>query len=142
MLVLSLCGVALFASPAAVSAAMAPGGPAPRSAPLKALGGLERGQWELRERGARGQEAPVRRVCVGDPNQLVQVRHGGAQCRRFVVSDSSQEAVVTYQCDGAGNGRTDIRVETPRLVQIRAQGVADSAPYSVALEGRKVGDCR
>jgi hypothetical protein len=50
--------------------------------------------------------------------------------------------VVSYQCIGAGKGRTDIRVETPRLVQIDAQGIADGAPFALSLEGRRTGDCR
>lgn len=123
------------------TAAMAPRGAAPKSGSLKALGSLEQGQWELRERDSRGHDKPVRKLCVGDTNQLVQVRHHGAHCQRFVVRDGASQAVVTYQCNGKGNGRTDIRVETPRLVQIDAQGVEDSAPFAVSLEARKIGAC-
>jgi hypothetical protein len=32
-------------------------------------------------------------------------------------------------------------VETPRLVQIQSQGVADSAPFSFTIEARRTGDC-
>jgi hypothetical protein len=122
-------------------AAMAPAGPAPAAprAGLMALGGLERGQWELREKGSH---VPPRRICIGDPAQLLQVQHPGASCRRFVVMDAANHAIVTYQCTDTGAGRTDLRVETPRLVQIDAQGVADSAPFSIALEGRKTGECK
>jgi hypothetical protein len=121
-------------------AAMAPGGVAPvRAGGLKALSGLETGQWELRDRGSH---APARRICLGDPAQLLQIQHPGANCRRFVVSDDAEHAVVTYQCNDAGNGRTDLRVETSRLVQINAQGVADSAPFVLSLEGRRTGECR
>ncbi len=121
--------------------ALSPGGAAPATGRMTALRHLENGEWELRERGGRPQAAP-RRVCVGDPVQLLQVQHGNGGCRRFVVADTNNHAVVTYQCNGRGNGRTDIRVETPRLIQIDSQGVADGAPFAVSLEGRRTGDCR
>lgn len=117
--------------------AMSPGG----GGNMAALRQLEKGQWELRERGVKQPAAP-RRVCVGDPGQLLQVQHGDGGCSRFVVADTNDHAVVTYQCNGRGNGRTDIRVETPRLIQIDSQGVADGAPFAVSLEGRRTGDCR
>lgn len=120
-------------------AAMAPGGQPPaRKGGLQALSGIERGTWELRERGTR---SVPRRICIGDPAQLIQVQHPGANCRRFVVTDAANHAVVTYQCTDQGTGRTDLRVETPRLVQINAQGVADSAPFSLSLEARRTGEC-
>lgn len=120
-------------------AAMAPGGQVSARGPLLALKGLEHGQWELRERGSAG---PARRICVGDPIQLLQPQHPGGQCRRFVVTDAQNRAVVTYQCSDAGSGRTDLRVETSRLVQIDAQGVADSEPFAVMYEARRTGECR
>ncbi|MBB6123761.1 DUF3617 domain-containing protein [Sphingobium subterraneum] len=122
-------------------AAMAPGGSAPKAAGMLALHGLEKGQWELRERGRTPPERQPRKVCVGDPAQLMQVGHPRASCSRFVVADEASRAAVTYQCNGAGSGRTDLRVETSRLVQIDAQGVANGAPFSLALEGRRVGNC-
>ncbi len=108
--------------------------------PLMALAGLERGLWELRERDVRG--APATRQCVRYPSQLVQARHPGARCRYFVIADRPGRAILSYQCENAGTGRTDLRVETPRLVQIESQGIAEGAPFSVSLEGRRVGDCR
>lgn len=118
---------------------MTSGGAAPALAGgLQALRGIERGQWELRERGAN---TVPRRICVEDPAQLLQVQHPGAACRRFVVMDAARRVVITYQCVDHGAGRTDLRVETSRLVQINAQGISDSAPFSMSLEGRRVGDC-
>ncbi|OYW83217.1 MAG: hypothetical protein B7Z20_12880, partial [Sphingobium sp. 32-64-5] len=64
-----------------------------------------------------------------------------AGCEQFVVTDTAEHAVVTYQCRANGTGRTDLRVETPRLVQVYAQGIADGAPFSEALEGRHIGPC-
>lgn len=106
---------------------------------LLALQSLEPGEWELR---GRGDGAETRKLCVSDPRQLLQIRHAGASCRSFVVSDDSHAAVVTYDCAAAGNGRTDLRVETARLVQINAQGVADGAPFVFIAEGRRIGACR
>lgn len=103
-----------------------------------ALQALEPGEWELR---GRGEGAELRKLCVTDLRQLLQVRHGKALCRSFVVSDAPHDMSVTYDCAAAGNGRTDLRVETSRLVQIRSQGVADGAPFAFAAEGRRVGAC-
>lgn len=115
--------------------AMAQPARAPR---LAALHALEPGLWELKTRGEGGE---YRRICLGDPRQLLQVRHGRSMCRRFVVADAADHLVVTYDCAAAGNGRTDLRVETRRLVQIHSQGVADGAPFSFAMEGRRIGAC-
>lgn len=115
------------------SGATAAGVPAPQ-----ALQGLEAGEWELR---GRGEGAETRKLCISDLRQLLQVRHGRALCRSFTVSDSAHAVSVTYDCAAAGNGRTDLRVETTRLVQIRSQGIADGAPFAFAAEGRRVGAC-
>jgi len=122
------------------TAAMTSGGRSPAPPSITALRQVQKGQWELRDREA-DRSAKPRRLCVSDPSQLLQVNHGDTQCSRFVVADTSDHAVVTYQCDGRGKGRTDLRVETPRLVQIQSQGVVDGAPYSVSLEARRTGDC-
>lgn len=127
------------ARPAQTPPAPATATPAPPAAPLAGLNTLEHGDWELKLRSEKGE---VRHVCVGDPRLLLQVRHGASSCSRFVVSDSAEHVVVTYDCAGAGNGRTDLRIETSRLVQIQSQGIADSAPFSMTLEGRRVGACK
>lgn len=115
----------------------------PGPPPLMALAGLERGLWELRERGVRSQDGgAAERICVRHPSQLMQMRHRDAKCRYFVIADQPSRAVITYQCEGSGTGRTDLRIETSRLVQIEAQGVDDGAPFVMLLEGRRVGDCR
>ncbi|WP_336974279.1 hypothetical protein [Sphingobium aromaticiconvertens] len=121
---------------AMMMAAMAGAEPTP---PMKALHQLEPGQWELRERGA-GSE--VRRLCVSDLEQLLQFRHGRASCKRFIVTDTPRELVVTYDCGVSGSGRTALRTETSRLAQIQAQGIADGAPFEMAVEARRVGICR
>jgi len=119
---------------------MSPNGKPP-AASMTALRQLEKGQWELRDRGARRDDPPRQRICVGDPSQLLRAGHSGQGCDQFVVADQADRAVVTYQCRGKGNRRTDLRVETPRLVQIQSQGVTDGAPFAEQLEARRIGDC-
>ncbi|MET0365119.1 MAG: hypothetical protein ABW169_10735 [Sphingobium sp.] len=103
-----------------------------------ALAGLEPGQWDLRSRDAS--EPPVR-ICIRDGLSLVQIKHQGQNCRQFVVEDTNERASITYSCPRTGHGRTVVRVETPRLVQIDSQGVVDGFPFALDLEGRKVGAC-
>lgn len=113
---------------------------APAQAPmLPALEGLEKGLWEVR---MRGPAAPGFNVCLGDPRQLIQLRHSGLACRRFVIDDKPNEVTVHYVCPGAGYGRTRIRIETDHLVQIHTQGIAASAPFSFVGEGRLKGACK
>ena len=133
-----LCALSILAAATAAGAASVPV-PAPPPALPSALQALETGEWELRE---RGDGSEVRKLCVTDLRQLLHIRHGKAQCRSFIGSDAPHDMSVTYDCAAAGNGRTDLRVETPRLVQIRSQGIADGAPFAFAAEGRRVGACK
>ena len=48
---------------------------------------------------------------------------------------------VNYTCPGIGRGRTTIRVETPRLVQIDSQGLDRGAPFALRAEARRIGPC-
>ncbi|HEX7782606.1 MAG TPA: hypothetical protein VF509_07345 [Sphingobium sp.] len=105
---------------------------------IAGLNSLESGNWELRSREPGG---AVRHMCLSDMRQLLQIRHAGRSCSRFVVTDTATQVVVTYDCAAAGNGRTALRIETPRLVQIQSQGIADSAPFDFAMEGRRIGAC-
>jgi hypothetical protein len=123
-------GVAGFVLPGTMGSAQNP-----ESYP--ALEMLQPGQWELREAGG----SAVRSICIGDPKLLLQVRHGSAACSRFVISNDPRSATVAYNCPGSGNGRTTVRAETSRLVQIETQGVADRSPFVLQYEGRRVGSC-
>lgn len=130
-LILAMAGAVLAFPVVAVLAAQPP--------ELEALSGLEQGEWELKEHG--GASAP-RRLCIGDAAQLLQPHHPGRQCKRFVLENSAQRVAVTYDCARAGQGRTALRVETARLVQIDSQGVSGGAPFAMTIEGRRVGACR
>lgn len=112
--------------------------PAAAQAPgLAMLGELERGSWAVRDRAGG---AP-RNICLGDARQLLQLRHPRSDCSRIVISDSAGEVTVHYTCPGAGHGRTTIRRETNRLVQIDTQGILNGAPFSDAYEARRIGPC-
>lgn len=106
---------------------------------LSMLDELERGGWELRERGPG---APVRNICLDNGRRLIQLRHPGQPCSSVVVDDTADLVTVQYTCRGQGYGRTTIRRETNRLVQVDSQGIVGGLPFSFAAEGRKVGECR
>ena len=109
---------------------------AQRQGGLALLDGIERGQWLLRE-SAGGE----RRLCVGNPAMLLQIEHGRDQCEHFVMSQARDTVTIRYTCPNHGHGRTTISVETPRLIRIETQGVADGAPFSEEFEARRAGNC-
>lgn len=115
---------------------------APARAPsIMALALLEHGQWQLIEQASDSTRRITKRVCLGDASALLQVQHPGAACSRYVIANEAKTATVHYTCPGAGHGRTTIRVETPRLIRIDSQGIADNAPFEFVLEGRRIGAC-
>ncbi len=75
---------------------------------LALLDAVPAGEWALREIGG---SAPARLVCVRNPQLLIQIQHGAAACRRFVVSGGPRSATIEYSCAGQGHGRTLITVE-------------------------------
>lgn len=112
--------------------------PATAQAPeLAMLAGLNKGGWELRFRSDDARQ----RICVRSGNELIQLRHRQGGCEQFVVEDSSNVVTVQYTCRGAGYGRTTIRRENNGLVQIRSQGIAGGAPFTLDAEGRHIGAC-
>lgn len=112
---------------------------APAQAPsLAMLDRLEKGGWQLRE---RGKDNLLRTVCLGDGRRLIQIYHQRAGCSRYVIEDTPSSVTVHYTCPGAGHGRTSIRAETNRLVQIDTQGIAEGHPFSQAIEARRSGGC-
>lgn len=106
---------------------------------LAMLAKLQRGQWTV----TPSDGTPARQICLGDPMQLVKLRHAGsANCSRFVVEDEPGRVTVQYTCPGNGYGRTSIRRETETLVQLESQGVAADRPFQFRAEGRRTGACR
>lgn len=110
-----------------------------RSAEPAGLASLETGEWELKERGSKSKPT---RLCVTDGNQLLQPNHVSRQCQRYVIRSTSRQVSASFDCAEGGQGRTDLRIETSRLIQLSSQGVFDGRPYSIALEGRHIGVCR
>lgn len=111
--------------------------PAGQNPALAALGGIEKGQWQLKARD----DGALQKLCLTNPATLLQLRHGSAQCSHFVVENSAQVATIHYTCPGHGYGRTTVTVETSRLVRVDTQGVLDGAPFAAEYEGRRMGAC-
>ncbi|MCL4671633.1 MAG: hypothetical protein KJZ64_01575 [Sphingomonadaceae bacterium] len=105
---------------------------------LAMLDRLDRGEWLVRFRDSGEQ----RRVCLRTGRELIQLRHGEAQCSRYVVEDGTGQVTVQYSCPGNGYGRTSVRRESGSLAQIESQGIADGKPFQFTAEGRRVGACR
>ena len=103
-----------------------------------ALASLQPGQWALHSRDG---SAPPRTLCLGDPRVLLQVRHSGSSCSKVVLSNNPNATVVNYTCAGGNSGRTEVRVETPRVVQIESQGIEGNSPFEWSYEGRRIGEC-
>ncbi len=103
-----------------------------------ALQSLQAGLWEFR---SRNDPAMNRTLCMADFRELLQFRHTGQKCEAFPIANTAKQAIVHYDCAKAGHGQTEIRVETPRLVQLQSQGVSGRSPFSFALEGRRIGQC-
>jgi len=101
-----------------------------------ALATLQPGQWLLRAR-----DGATKTLCLGDIRPLLQIGHPGIACTRYPLPNASNEVVVSYSCGPRGNGRTSVRMETPRLIQVQSQGIADGDPFDRAYEGRFVGPC-
>lgn len=105
---------------------------------LAMLDQIEPGRWEIRLRDGTRRSYPI---CVDNGRKLIQLRHDALKCERLVIDDRADEVTVQYTCRGRGYGRTSIRRETGRLVQIETQGIAEGLPFDFAAEARRTGDC-
>ncbi len=113
----------------------------PASSQLAELGVLDRiepGNWEIRLRDGSQPPYPI---CLKNGRRLIQLRHEALNCQQLVVDGRADEVTVQYTCTGRGYGRTSIRRETGRLLQIETQGIADGLPFEFAAEARRIGDC-
>ena len=101
------------------------------------LEGLKKGAWEIRFRGGM----PDRRICIRTGRELIQLQHNGQTCGKYSIESAESEVTVQYSCRGSGYGRTNLRMETPRLVQIESHGIKDDLPFQFSAEARFVGAC-
>lgn len=132
--------ITVFAAAAWIGAGTMAGGAAVVFAKAPSLlmpSQLEKGRWTL----TGGTAAPVRRICLGDPQQFVQLEHGHKACAQYIIENTPSVVTVHYSCEGAGYGRTTIRRETNRLVQIETQGVHKGRLFDDRYEARRVGHC-
>jgi hypothetical protein len=106
--------------------------------PLAMLDEVESGRWELRMRDPAG---AVERICMRDARRLIQMRHPFDNCERLIVNDTPTDVTVQYTCRGRGYGRTHIRRESNRLLQVDSQGIAEGLPFAFVAEARRIGDC-
>ena len=72
---------------------------------------------------------------------LAQFEHRGRHCASNVLSDHGSSTVIQYSCGGAGFGRTQIDVITPRSLRISTQGISDGLPFNYVLQARRIDDC-
>lgn len=126
-------GLSALALGAFVSASGVAQGPA-----LAMLDRLEPGEWEIRARD----EADTVQFCVDNGRKLIQVRHRGETCRRFIIDDTPSMVTVQYTCPAGGYGHTRVRFENPRLAQLETQGIDRGLPFNFAAEARRIGPCR
>ena len=103
-----------------------------------ALERLEPGLWEVRIREAG---AAPQRLCLASGHSLIQLRHPGPPCERFLLENGPTDTTVQYACQARGYGRTHIRRETARLVQIDSRGIANGLPFEITAEARRIGAC-
>jgi hypothetical protein len=101
------------------------------------LAQVERGLWQLR--GAGGEVAGS--VCLGDPLLLARPEHGPQPCTSEILGSDLHSVTIGYVCPGMGRGRTLLRVETPRLVQIDSQGLHNGVPFGLRAQARRIGTC-
>lgn len=124
---------------AALAGSVAFGVPAASQRPaLAMLDQIDAGRWEIRLLDGSRRAYPI---CLDNGRKLIQLRHEALNCDRLVVDDRADQVTVQYTCRGRGYGRTSIRRETGRLVQIETQGIADGLPFEFAAEARRMGNC-
>src|SRR3546814_4681871 len=63
---------------------------APAQAPsLAMLDRLEKGRWQLTE---RGQQTAFQLLCLGDARQMIQIYHPRRNCSRYVIEDRDRKS--------------------------------------------------
>ena len=112
----------------------------PQLKPINAMAAVQPGLWSIHalDRG----ESDIPAICVSDTTRLLQFRHPTQTCSRFVIADTPHVATIQYSCPGAGWGRTSVRIISPGQLRLDTQGIADNAPFALAAEAKRIGDCR
>jgi len=116
--------------------------PAPAEAPhtsstsLAAVNRLEPGLWKL---DIKGQAPEVE--CFTDMISLIQVEHEQPGCSLFVIANKPKSATAHYSCQGAGWGRTTIKMASPVSATIHTQGISHNQPFAYEVEAHRVGAC-
>ena len=105
---------------------------------LAALSGAQPGLWEIS--GTPGSFAPIRQ-CFMDIAVLARFEHRMRTCNHTVLRDGVSSTTVNYSCGGAGFGRSEVNVITPRSLRISTQGISDGMPFNYVLQARRVDDC-
>lgn len=123
---------------ALIALSLASGAMAGAQAP-SALATLSRGEWVIHEIGSPQRS---RAICVRDPALLVQLEHGPIDCRRQVIAETRDGALIRYRCPGLGGGTTRVTVESASLVRLQTQGLIRGAPFDHDYEARFRGPCR
>jgi hypothetical protein len=126
-------GLVSIAASVGVAAAM------PQAQRVNAMTGVQPGLWAIHALDKGESDVPA--FCVADPSRLLQFRHPGATCSRLIITDTPRVATIQYSCPGAGWGRTSVRVISPEQLRLDTQGIADNAPFALAAEAHRVGDC-
>lgn len=121
----------------AALSAVAAAAPAPPEG-LPALAQLTPGRWQIQRLDTA---EPGRTICLGDPLALLQLEHRGRGCARDMVTSDATGGTLHYTCKGRGFGHSKLRIETPRLVRIETQGIANNRPFAYRAEARRVGIC-
>lgn len=104
------------------------------------LSSLMPGLWQFRDK-SRNSEL-VDAICIGDINRMVQIKNKNDSCTRKMIGSSGNSVTYDYICDGKGKGRTTIRKETSKLVQVHSQGISGGQFFNFQLEARHSGSCR
>jgi hypothetical protein len=103
-----------------------------------ALARTQAGLWEIT--GAPGARAPIRQ-CVANVATLAQFEHRGKPCKLRVTTDGPSSTLFDYSCGGAGFGRSQVDVITPRSLRIDTQGISNQLPFNYVIQARRLGDC-
>jgi hypothetical protein len=107
--------------------------------PPSALSQVQPGLWEIS--GAPGTKRPVRQ-CIASLATLARFEHRSKNCNARILKDAGNATLVEYSCGGAGFGRSDIEVLTPRSLRISTQGISDGLPFNYVLQARRIDDCQ